>query len=483
MANSIQPLRKGDLPDMEKSFWKMIGPGAIMVGLAVGSGELVLWPWIISRFGAVMAWAPLLAVFLQCWFNLEIGRWAIATGESALNGLSRASMKIIYLFLGFLFILTMLPGWGRLTAATIRFFIFGSEGPWPDGSVFGSDWLWTLPITLCVWLVILGPKKIYNGVERVVATMVVVIFLGLIIVAIKIGTAQDAVTLANGIASFPPEIVLDEDFDFLRFFGALVFAGNGGFGILFYSYYLRDKGIGMGRRFPMLEIDIRGKKERVEETGYVFEDTPENQKRFKDWKGYINKDIAIFFGAITAITLLLFLFASLVTLYPQPLGFGDSDLIWSLSTVLGSVMGTWGRYLFLVIAIAALFSTILANTDGGLRMWTDMIHKGFAFTRKWSKGQMFVPLMIGLYPVGFISLWYFETHGVSILDFFFINASINGIAMSIFVPMILYLNLKYLPKSARPGFFSIIFTLLGVLLYASFSIYLIWDKIGPWLGM
>jgi len=54
MANIIAPLRQGDLPDMEKSFWRVIGPSAIMVGMAVGSGELVLWPWITARFGAVM---------------------------------------------------------------------------------------------------------------------------------------------------------------------------------------------------------------------------------------------------------------------------------------------------------------------------------------------------------------------------------------------------------------------------------------------
>ena len=477
MPDPIPPLRQGNLPEIKKSFWLMIGPGAVMVGLAVGSGELVLWPWITARFGLVMVWAPLLAVFLQCWFNIEVGRWAIATGESALNGIARASMKIIYLFLAFSFILTMLPGWGRLTAATLRFFIFGSEGPWSEGSVFATDWLWTLPITAAVWIVLLGPKKIYSGVERAVMVMVLIIFAGMIIVAFKIGTAEDVGSLAGGIASFPPVIVLESDFDFLRFFGAFVFAGNGGFGILFYSYYLRDKGIGMGQRFPMLEIDIRGKKERANETGYLYEDTPENARRFRAWKKYVNQDIFWLFGLTTVVTLLLFMFASFVVLHPQPLGFGDSDLIWTLSTILGSVMGTWGRYLFLVIAMAALFSTILANTDGGLRMWTDMIQKGFASTRKWSPGQMFVPILLITWPIGFFSLWYFETHGVTILDFFFINAAINGIVMTIIVPTVLYLNLTRLPKSAQPSLVSIIFTLLGTLVYAAFSVYLIWDKL------
>ena len=480
---AIEPLRSGDLPEMEKSFWRMTGPGAIMVGLAVGSGELVLWPWIIARFGVSMAWAPLLAVFLQAWIVIEIGRWAVATGESATAGLARSSIKVIYLFLTCLLILTMLPGWGRLTAATVRFLIFGADEPWPDDSVWGRDWLWSIPVTFAVWAVLLGPKKIYNGVEKAVTLMVLVILLGLIVVVVRIGTFADAKDLATGIVTFPPQIVLEEDFPFLRFFGALVFAGAGGFGLLFSGYYLRDKGIGMGQRFPMLEVEIRGKQERANETGYLFPETSENIKRFRAWFSYVVYDTTLFFGVTSVVTLLLFMFAALVTLYPQELGFGDSDLIWSLSGILGEAMGTWGQYLFLLVAIAALFSTILANTDGGTRMWTDLIHTGFPSTKRWSAGSMYLPIMLGTWPIAFTSLWYFETHDVSILDFFFISAAINGFAMALYTPIILYLNLKYLPKSARPGPVNIFFVSCATLLYASFSLYLIWDKVGPLTGI
>ena len=55
MAIPIPALRKVDLPDREKPLWRM--PGAIMIGLAVGSGELILWPWITAKFGPSMMWA------------------------------------------------------------------------------------------------------------------------------------------------------------------------------------------------------------------------------------------------------------------------------------------------------------------------------------------------------------------------------------------------------------------------------------------
>ena len=87
----IPPLRSADLPERKLSFWKMTGPGAVMVGIAIGSGELILWPWITAKFGAEMMWAAALGVFLQLWINIEIGRWAVATGESAFTGFARMS--------------------------------------------------------------------------------------------------------------------------------------------------------------------------------------------------------------------------------------------------------------------------------------------------------------------------------------------------------------------------------------------------------
>lgn len=82
MNPRIAPMKENDLPKRETSFWRMTGPGAIMVGMSIGSGELVMWPWITAKFGAQMVWVALLGVFLQLWINIEVGRWAVASGES-----------------------------------------------------------------------------------------------------------------------------------------------------------------------------------------------------------------------------------------------------------------------------------------------------------------------------------------------------------------------------------------------------------------
>ena len=63
--------------------WKMVGPSVILAGLALGSGEYVLWPFITFRCGFVFFWACILAVVMQYFLNMEIMRWTLATGESA----------------------------------------------------------------------------------------------------------------------------------------------------------------------------------------------------------------------------------------------------------------------------------------------------------------------------------------------------------------------------------------------------------------
>ena len=84
MSTVLHPLddfAPADLPDKTKPHWKLMGPGAILVGLAIGAGEIIIWPRIVAEYGASMVWAAVLGVFLQMWINLEVGRWTIASGE------------------------------------------------------------------------------------------------------------------------------------------------------------------------------------------------------------------------------------------------------------------------------------------------------------------------------------------------------------------------------------------------------------------
>ena len=73
MPIPLPPLKEAELPGPDKSLFKMIGPGVVMAGLAIGSGELILWPWITSVVGAQLLWAAAIGIFLH------IPRWSAAS--------------------------------------------------------------------------------------------------------------------------------------------------------------------------------------------------------------------------------------------------------------------------------------------------------------------------------------------------------------------------------------------------------------------
>ena len=154
-----------------------------------------------------------------------------------------------------------------------------------------------------------------------------------------------------------------------RFFGAVVFAGAGGLGNLYYAYYLREKDIGMGARMPSLMSPAHKHEIKEMDTGYIYAETPDNRRRFKDWFRYVVVDQTLFFWILGSVTMFLFIFGALAVLHPIGLVPDRGSLVWDLASILEQSMGTFGRYLFLIVGMAALFSTQLAGVDGGSRIF------------------------------------------------------------------------------------------------------------------
>ena len=68
---------------------KLVGPSILLLGLSIGCGEFVLWPYITHKFGFTVFWACMFGVITQYFINMEIERWALAMGETAVTGFCR----------------------------------------------------------------------------------------------------------------------------------------------------------------------------------------------------------------------------------------------------------------------------------------------------------------------------------------------------------------------------------------------------------
>lgn len=462
MALPLEPLKPQDLPQRTLAFWKLTGPGAILVGLSIGAGELILWPWIMARFGAGMAWAAALSIFVQLWLNLEIARWAISTGESPFTGYARIWRGFVPFFLAVNIGILLLPGWARSSGQALRMLFFGQE-------TAGPDWLWTAITFVAIALMLFGPKTFYAAIERSISAMVIIITAGLIYVFIRTANAETLGEFGRGLLNVG-RIEVAEDFGYMSLFSAVVFAGAGGVANIFYAYYLRDKRIGMGARVPRLINPLRQREEADITTGYIFPETQENTRRFRDWFLFVKLDQTMYFWLLNTFTMFLFMFGSLAVLHTQGIVPKQSNIVWELATMLEPTMGRFGVYLYLLVGVAALMSTQLAFIDGGARVCADLLHTNYGRFRKIPQSRLYVRFALGGMLLGVCSTAIFEKL-LTGFDVILYNALINGVAMAVYVPCTLYINFKYLPKSARPGALNVFFVSAAGAVYIAFTIY------------
>ena len=76
-----------------------------------------------------------------------------------------------------------------------------------------------------------------------------------------------------------------------------------------------------------------------------------------------------------------------------------------------------------------------------------------------------------------------ESFEVSELRFLFNAAYMGGYAMAVYTPLTLWMNLRHLPKSARPKPLNIVMMSVASLVYVGFAVICLGDWIGRLLGI
>lgn len=480
LFSPLEKLQQADLPPRTKSFWQMAGPGAVLVGLSIGAGEIIIWPTTIARHGAGMAWAAVVGVFMQIWINFEVARWTVATGETVYTGYARVWRGFGPVFILLTILGWLAPGWAQASGSALKALLVGPD--FGAQSFWGSNTCWTTVTFLAVVGLLFGPKFVYNSVEKSIEVLVLIVTVGLILVAVFVGTADTWKELGRGVINVGYRA---PNFPVKDLFIAIVFAGAGGTANLFYTFYLRDKNIGMGSLIPDLQNPLRGRTETIPSAGFLYPDTEENAGRFRSWWRYIWADQVSFFWFLNTFTLMLFIFGALAVLHANRIVPKSGTLIWDESVILGDVFGRWGsgwgqvgRTIFLMVGVATLFSTQLAVVDGVARSIADILYTNFTAARKRELSWWYMVIALGWIAVGILITAVIEINNWSgQLGVLFNAAYMGGFAMAIYVPLTLFMNLRFLPKSARPGPLHIVMMSAASLLYGGFAIYCICSEI------
>ena len=209
----------GELIDAPRFTWRnwlaMIGPGLLMGGAAIGGGEWLTGPLVTARFGGALLWLATLSIVFQVFYNLEISRYALYSGEPIFTGKFRTLPGPrfwlgVYLLLDIGAIFPYLSA----SAATPVFALAAGRMPNPkspealahllgfaltDSTVLNI--LGCVIFLLCMLPLIFG-GKIYNSLKVVMSFKIVTVFGFLLLLAFCFSQASTWTEIFSGFVKF-----------------------------------------------------------------------------------------------------------------------------------------------------------------------------------------------------------------------------------------------------------------------------------------
>jgi hypothetical protein len=446
-----------------------LGPGVVWMALAQGSGELIWWPYLIAKYHLGFLFLLLPACLLQWPLTFEIGRYTALTGEGIWQGFLRLHRWFA------------LPLWLLMLGSFLWFGAFASAGGTalaaltgfpPDWSVRGQSLFWAYA-SIAVFLtgLVLSPV-LYRFIERFMFVVAMLTLVGLLGACMHADVLRVIPQFARGIVY--PEMPLPRAWDpadASTLLTAVAFAGLGGFWTLFYSYWLREKGVCMAAHAERV-TGLLGRSEPEPQEGAIPAADADSPPTLKQWLRYLRVDSAIgIFGNIaTTLMTCLLAFALLAPTGTVPEG-------WEIAVVQAKFFsarwGEAGEAVFLVISAAFLSDTWLSTADAVSRVNTDIVYHFFPSARRRTVRWWYF-CFLGIVTVVTCVTMPLAQPGPLIV----LSAVTGFFGTVIYAIALLILNHVYLPRRlpafARPSRWSTAAMTLSCTGYAVFAALYVW---------
>ena len=480
--SGLDPWRIAELPaaPLPKGleWFSAVGPGVIVLGLSIGSGEFLLGPAVFVRHGMTLFWVVGIGVLLQTLFNLEVMRYTLATGEPVITGFMRTRPHSVFWawFYSILYFMQMgWPGWAGTAAGAVYFLVTRRLPSDADGGlIYGIG---TGLFLLCGLILLLG-KRIERTLEILNWILVTMIlgglgFLALLFVPLSSWGAALAGYFAydvhSGTFQFLPR---DADFFLLAAFAA--YAGGGGVANITLSNWARDKGYGMSSVVGYIPAAVGGKKVSLAHTGSTFEPTSANLQRWKGWWRIVRVDQwGVFYaGAMLGMTLPALLYTTFVPSGSDIKGLGIAAV---LAQGVASKQGAIFGGMIAILAVWILFKVQLDVLEGMTRAITDILWTGSKRIRGWRGGDvrvvyytvLSVILVWGIIALRLTQPVFLLALGANAASVIFVIASIH----------LLYVNTRLLPVELRPPLWRRIVLVIVSVFYGFFVALWLWKLI------
>jgi hypothetical protein len=468
-SKQVAPAYYADLPE-PIPLKKVLGPSVLLLAGAIGSGEFVLWPYITSQVGLTLVWLTLLGVATQYFLNMEIERYTLATGETAVTGFTRLWRGWGPLFIVMTVVPWAWPGWATGGTTTLQFALGFSADAIP---------LITIGVLVLIGAVLTASPVVYRTVEKIQFFMVALIVLFVLYAAFFLIGGEGYAALAQGfvqVGEIPDSV---SQIGAATLLGAIAFAGAGGAMNLAQSNWMRDKGLGMGARLPKVVSPFTGEEIAAPTTGYFFKRDEENMRRWRSWWKVADREQFTTFLVVGGVTLFVFMALTYVTV-PQGVAAESFDFIAVQGEALGAAQGSWLATTFWLIGTVVLFSTNLAVLDMVGRITADVLKTGLLRdSDTWTESKLYFATVWLEIAFGSVILLSGVTQPIILLV---IASSLNGLVMFVYSVLLIQLNRFTLPREIGLKGGRLVVLGWAVLFYGGFSIVLVIDQIKQLTG-
>ena len=462
-SRGLPAIGSRDLPE-PLPLRKLFGASVVILATATGSGEFVIWPYITTQIGIAFLWLAIVGFFVQYVMNMEIERYTLATGETAVTGFTRLWKPWGIFFVLGAILPNAFPGWAS-GGATLFTYLFG----------FGSVPVIASIVLVATALALTLSPVVYQALEKIqivlVAVIIVFILVG-VVVATELGAWASVVTQMPGSIPAVPGAIAT--LGAATFLGAIAFAGAGGANNLTQSNYIRDKGLGMGGLMPKVVSPITGEETAAPSLGYTFPVTEENMRRWRSWWSLANREHFITFFVIGCSLLIALSVLVWSTVGQRGIG-TDLEFINTEAQILGNQIGGWFQAFFLFAGMVVLFSTSIGIMDYVSRLSASELKISyFPGSQVITESRIYFTLAWVIAISGSLILLAGLGEPLVLL---IISSSGAGVVMAFYLGLLILLNTRVLPDEIKLKGWRLAVMWPTFLVFVALSIYLVYYQI------
>jgi Mn2+/Fe2+ NRAMP family transporter len=451
------------------SLWaalKMIGPGIILAGTIVGSGELLLTTSLGAKHGFVFLWLILFSCIIKVFMQVELGRYAISSGKPTLGAINELSgPRLGAHWIAWWWLIMMLSTVFQLGAMT------GTVGQslnlaFPSVSQGFANSLDSFlpsmatatrqrpefPWAVMTCLAAMG--LLWSGTYRRIEIVTTILVVGVTLLTVTAACALPATKfpinwsdVVNGLTfGMPAEGIAVA-------FGVFGITGVGATELFFYPYWCLEKGY-------------------ARYTGKV-EPGPDWERRAKGWVRVMHLDAWVSMIVFTVSTL-AFYFMGAAVLHTQGLHPEGKDMIQTLARMFVDTFGLWTKIVFLIGAAAVLFKTLYLSSAGNARLVADFMSlAGFMTYRQPAQRGRVIHWVSLLIPVLALVLFlaFKEPRWMVV---------VGGFGQALTLPIIsavtIYFRYRKLDRRITPAFFLDVCMWLAFVSITAVAIYALRDQ-------